>query len=126
PHNTEEATLLINYASMIKTQDPGALVVGPEPSGWLGYVYSPFDVQDGKAHNFANPHVDQIAIGGGDYLPWLLGQFKAFADAHNGQRLIDYFTVHYYPQGGDNNSNTRSLWDPTFIDPSFIDDKINL
>lgn len=125
PHYTDDFGRMRDYAIAIKSQDNTALVAAPEVSGWLGYVYSPFDVQDGEAHNFANDHLDHDAIGG-DYMPWLLSQFKQYADANNGQRLLDVFTVHYYPQGGDNNSNTRSLWDPAFVDPSFIDHTIML
>ena len=124
PHYTAHFQLLRDYAVMIKSQDAGALVAGPEVSGWLGYIYSPFDDQDGHNNNFVGPHVDHDAIGG-DYMPWLLRQFQAY-ETQNHKRLLDVFTVHYYPQGGDNNSNTRSLWDPNFVDPSFIGDTIQL
>ncbi len=125
PHHDEDTSAMLDYAAMIKAQDSGAFVAGPEASGWLGYIYSPFDNQDGRLHNFANDHVDHDAVG--DYLPWFLSQFKAYADTHNGQRLLDYFTVHYYPQGNDPiNVNTRSLWDPGYVDNSFIATNIML
>jgi len=124
--------LMFQYAGMIKSLDGNALVVAPEISGWLGYELSPYDVEYGESINFAQS-IDTfpdrktiIAAGGNDYAPWLLGQFKQYADAHQGQRLLDIFAVHYYPQGGNNNTNTRSLWDPNFLDPSFINDKIML
>ena len=62
-----------------------------------------------------------------DYLPWLLSQLRA-----DGRRLLDVFSVHYYPQGGEfgndvtttmqllRNKSTRSLWDPTYVDESWI------
>ncbi len=127
-HYNTERDLLFSYAAMIKAQDPTALVVGPEPSGWLGYELSPADFEYGVSINFAQPintFPDRMAIGGEDYMPWLLGQFASY-EAQNGGRILDVFTVHYYPQGGMNNSNTRSLWDPNFVDPSFINDKIML
>ena len=52
--------------------------------------------------------------------------------AQTGTRLLDYFTLHYYPQGGEfsndvstatellRNESTRSLWDPTYVDQSWI------
>jgi len=60
-----------------------------------------------------------------DYLPWLLSALGQDATA-NGRRLLDVFTVHYYPQGGEfsddvstrcnlrRNRSTRSLWDPAY------------
>jgi hypothetical protein len=41
-------------------------------------------------------------------------------------RLIDYVDVHYYPQGGSAPDNLRSLYDPSYTDPSWIDAKIDL
>ena len=58
--------------------------------------------------------------------------------ATTGQRLLDIFTVHYYPQGGEfgndvssamqlrRNRSTRSLWDPTYVDETWINDKVQL
>ncbi len=125
PHYNEERDLMFSYAAMIKAQDANALVVGPEISGWLGYVYSPYDFEQGKLTNFAGPFPDRDAIGGVDYAPWLLSQFAQY-EQNNGVRILDVFTVHYYPQGGDNNVNTRSLWDPNYIDPSYIGTNIML
>ena len=33
------------YASMVKSNDPNALVCGPEEWGWSGYLYSGYDQQ---------------------------------------------------------------------------------
>jgi hypothetical protein len=33
------------YAAMVKTSDPGALVLGPEEWGWSGFFYSGYDQQ---------------------------------------------------------------------------------
>jgi hypothetical protein len=37
-----------------------------------------------------------------------------------------YLDLHYYRQGGDTTDVTRSLWDPTYVDPSWIDSRIQL
>jgi len=54
------------------------------------------------------------------------------------RRVIDEFTVHYYPQGGEfgndtspamqsrRNRSTRSLWDPNYTDETWINDKVKL
>src|SRR5205823_5202579 len=111
----------VEYATRIKSLDPGAQVVGPEEWGWSGYFFSGYDQQYGAAHGWsALP--DRDAHGGWDYLPWFLDQMRQ-REAASGQRLLDVFTVHYYPQGGEysddtssamqllRNRSTRALWD---------------
>jgi hypothetical protein len=127
---------IVDYGSMIKAIDPGATVIGPEEWGWSGYLYSGYDQQYGAAHGYSS-YPDRAAHGNMDYLPWVLDQLRQ-KDAATGQRLLDVFTVHYYPQGGEfgndtstatqllRNRSTRSLWDPTYVDQSWINDKVNL
>lgn len=120
----------LDMARLIKAIDPDAWVVGPEEWGWLGYLYSGYDKQ--------NPgYTDRAAHGGKDFLPWWLDQFRQHSEAA-GRRLLDLFTVHYYPQGGDFGSDvstamqllrnrcTRSLWDTNYTDPSWINQRIYL
>src|SRR5262249_21518859 len=95
-----------------------------------------YDQQWGAAHNWSS-FPDRAAHGNMDYLPWLLDQLHAH-DVASGQRSLDYFTVHYYPQSGEfsddvstamqqlRNRTTRSLWDPNYVDPSWINDKVRL
>jgi len=70
-------------------------------------------------------------------LPWLLDQLRQ-NNATTGKRVLDIFTVHYYPQGGEfsndvstsmqlrRNHSTRSLWDPNYVDESWINDRVQL
>ena len=127
---------MIDYAAQIKAVDPGALVVGPEEWGWSGYLFSGYDQQYGSAARLELPARPR-AHGGVDYLPWLLDQLRQ-NDAATGQRLLDVFTVHYYPQGGEfsddvstamqlrRNRSTRSLWDPNYVDETWINDRVQL
>ncbi len=125
---TMEETLakMIDMAERIKAVDPGAVVFAPEEFGWAGYLYSGYDIQWGPAHNWSRP--DRVAHGGMDYVAWLLDQFRRY-EGRTGKRLLDVFTVHYYPSdlGTDEFSNdtsldmqarrnrsTRSLWDPDY------------
>ncbi|MFO0930670.1 MAG: glycoside hydrolase family 44 protein [Gemmataceae bacterium] len=126
----------IAYATMIKALDPNALVLGPEEWGWSGYFWSGYDQQQGSRNGWSS-FPDRAAHGNRDYLPWLLDQLRQH-DAATGQRLLDYFTVHYYPQGGEfsdtvtrsmqrlRNRATRSLWDPNYTDTSWINDRVQL
>lgn len=127
---------IISYAAMIKSLDPGAQVIGPEEFGWSGYLYSGYDLQKGEQNGWTQ-FPDRQAHNNMDYLPWLLDQLRQH-DAATGQRSLDYFTVHYYPQSGEfsddvsqnmqllRNRSTRSLWDPTYVDQSWINDKVQL
>jgi hypothetical protein len=126
----------IDYAARVKANDPSALVVGPEEWGWSGYLLSGYDQQWGSLHGWSNLP-DRAAHGGADYLPWLLDQLRQDANAR-GQRLLDVFSVHYYPQGGEfsddvstamqlrRNRSTRSLWDPAYVDETWINDTVRL
>ena len=132
----EVLSKMIDHAQRIKSIDPGARVVGPEEWGWGGYFYSGYDQQWGAAHGWSG-YPDRAAHGNMDYLPWLLDQFRAYEAAH-GARLLDLFTVHFYPQSGEfgddtsvamqqlRNRSTRALWDPSYVDASWISDKVQL
>jgi hypothetical protein len=56
---------------------------------------------------------------------WFLQKFRQY-DRKTGRRHLDYFDLHYYAQGGSTPAVTRSLWDPTYTDPSWINYKIDL
>ncbi|HVG21011.1 MAG TPA: glycoside hydrolase family 44 protein [Blastocatellia bacterium] len=127
---------ILDYSGKIKAADPSALVAGPEEWGWSGYIFSGYDQQYGSRHGWSFLP-DRNSHGGADYLPWLLDQLRQ-NNAGTGRRLLDIFTVHYYPQGGEfsndtsaamqlrRNRSTRSLWDPNYTDESWINDKVRL
>jgi len=127
---------MINYASMIKSVDPTALVVGPEEWGWSGYFYSGYDQQYGSLHGWSSLP-DRASHGNWDYVPYLLDQMRQY-EAANGKRLLDVFSLHYYPQGGEfgddtsstmqlrRNRSTRSLWDPNYVDETWIGTQVKL
>ncbi|HMG35079.1 MAG TPA: glycoside hydrolase family 44 protein [Blastocatellia bacterium] len=127
---------ILDYGAKIKAVDPSSMVVGPEEWGWSGYLLSGYDQQYGSQFGWSNLP-DRNAHAGMDYLPWLLDQLRQ-ANASSGQRLLDVFSVHYYPQGGEfsndtsqamqlrRNRSTRSLWDPNYVDETWINDKVQL
>jgi hypothetical protein len=126
----------LDYAGRVKAIDPNAIVLGPEEWGWSGYFYSGYDQQYGDQHGWSS-FPDRSANGGWDYIPWLLDQFRQRATSTH-QRLLDYLTVHYYPQsdeyGNDTstsmqllrNRSTRSLWDTNYVDVSWINSVVML
>jgi hypothetical protein len=127
---------MIDYATKIKAVDSSALVAGPEEWGWSGYLFSGADQQYGGQHGWSFLP-DRASHGNADYLPWLLDQLRQNNTA-TGTRLLDIFTVHYYPQGGEfsndvstamqqrRNRSTRSLWDPNYVDETWINDRVQL
>jgi hypothetical protein len=124
-----------DYSIAIKSAEPNAIVVGPEEWGWDGYFFSGSDQQLFGQGNYSAP--DKANHGGAYYIPWLLDQFHTY-ETNNHQRLLDVLSVHYYPQGGEycdpskdgncdssarqtlRNQSTRSLWDPNYVDQSWI------
>jgi Glycoside hydrolase family 44 len=120
----ELASKTTAYAAAIKTADPSAAILGPGDWGWCAYFYS--------AADGCNNGPDKAAHGNKDFAPWYLSQLQAYQTAH-GVRLLDYFDEHYYPQDGialttagsaaqqaQRLQETRTLWDPTYLDDSWI------
>ena len=126
-----------NYAEAIKAIDPNAEVMGPAVFGWTAYFYSALDAAPGGAW-WENPQ-DRNAHGGQAFIPWYLEQMANY-EANSGTRLLDYLDIHYYPQdtqialepAGDADrqqrrlDSTRTLWDPNFVDPSWINEEVRL
>lgn len=117
----------IQYAGAIKAADPAAQTLGPVQDGWTRYFYSSYgEYPDTAAQQDRDAH-------GAPFVPWYLKQMRAYEQQH-GTRLLDYLDLHYYPQAdgvslspaGDASTqalrlrSTRALWDPTYIDESWI------
>lgn len=120
-----------NYASAVKKIDPTAMIDGPVPWGWSAYFDSTFDYAN-------NTQSDRQAHGGLPIIPWFLKSVRAH-DQSTGVRSLNVLDIHYYPQAkgvfsdaSDPATNalrlraTRSLWDPTYTDESWIGDKVDL
>lgn len=124
----------IRYGSVIRKVDPGAVIAGPAEWGWSGYFYSAKDLA-GRAL-----HTDRLMHGNTPLIPWYLKKL-AEHEKQTGERVLDVLDVHYYPQapniyGGNAGTDrstaalrirsTRSLWDPSYTDESWINDRVNL
>jgi Glycoside hydrolase family 44 len=125
----------IRYATEVRKADPDALIAGPAEWGWLGYLYSGKDRVEGK---FVRS--DRRAHGDEPLIPWYLKKLAQYEKDH-GIRLLDVLDVHFYPAasglyGGDAHTDpaaaelrlrsTRALWDPSYIDESWINEPIQL
>lgn len=122
------------YAALYKKIDPSVRIAGPCLWGWTAYFYSAVDAQaasEGKA-SWEDPP-DFVAHGREPLTRWWLRQVAAYEKEH-GVRLVDILDWHFYPQTGiymggtPNDPNvmearvqaTRVLWDPEFVDPSWM------
>jgi hypothetical protein len=112
----------LTYATAIRAVAPDVELTGPVMCCWYDY----WNVAPGPAEG-----------GSEEYLPWFLRNVKAHDDEY-GKRTLDVVDVHYYPQSDVYNDktdpetaarrlrSTRSLWDPTYLDESWIDAPIAL
>ncbi len=107
-------------AAAVKAVDPSAKVLAFSEWGWPNYFCS---ATDGDLCTASSP--DRAAHGGLPIVAYLLSQAHAYDQAHGGH-LFDYLDLHYYAQGGNTTDVTRSLWDPTYTDPSWINTQIDL
>ncbi|HOE42469.1 MAG TPA: glycoside hydrolase family 44 protein [Rhodoferax sp.] len=115
------------YGAAIKAVDPSAKTLGPVEDGWCRYLYS--------AADDCGPGADYAAHGSVQYVPWYLQQMKSYEQQH-GLRVLDYLDLHNYPAASGvtlspaGNAatqalrlrSTRSLWDASYIDESWISD----
>jgi hypothetical protein len=127
----------ILYAAAVKTVDPQAQILGPTVWGWTAYFYSALDQAGGGLWWLSPP--DQKAHGDVPLVAWYLQQMNAFEQEH-AVRILDYLDLHYYPQAGGvalqpagdaatqalRLRTTRSLWDPSYTDESWIDEPVML
>lgn len=128
---------MIDYGGAIRAADPNAIIAGPEEWGWSGYFFSGYDQQWAAAHNQWSNTPDRVANGNWDYLPYLMSRLFHY-EMTMGRKVVDVFTIHYYPQSGEysddvsssmqlmRNRSTRSLWDPSYVDESWIGTQVRL
>jgi hypothetical protein len=129
----------IAIAAAVKQADPSAATLGPVGWGWTSWDHSGLDQEVcGRTGCWADPP-DRPARDGLPFTTWYLRQMSQYEQQH-GQRLLDYFDMHFYPQasgvafgnGNDPATNalrlrsTRSLWDPQYTDESWIDTQVRL
>lgn len=125
----------IRYGTEIRRADPDALIAGPTEWGWSGYLFSGKDREVG-----VNLAPDRRAHGGVPLIPWYLQRLADY-EKTKGVRLLDVLDVHFYPAatgvyGSDAATDaegaarrlrsTRALWDPSYIDESWIKDSVRL
>jgi hypothetical protein len=123
----------IQYGSAIREADPHALIAGPAEWGWTNYFFSAKDKGHFKQDRWSHGNVPLVE--------WYLRKLREH-EKNTGVRVLDVLDLHYYPQaekvfsGGANGvdtrtqllrlRSTRSLWDPDYVDESWIRESIHL
>jgi hypothetical protein len=126
----------VAYATAIRRNDPQGLIAGPSAYGWPDYLYSAKD-----ATLSYRLHLDRRLHGDLPLLAYYLRELHQH-EQQTGERLLDLLDVHFYPQtdevgvgakgGVDPKTaaarirSTRALWDPTYVDESWIHEPIRL
>jgi hypothetical protein len=121
----------IQFGSAIREADPEAVIAGPAEYGWGGYLFSGKDQEHGWAKTDRKGHGDVPLI------EFYLSKLHEY-ERRTGVRVLDVVDLHFYPEaanlstGTDERTNalrirtTRSLWDPTYVDESWIKEAIHL
>jgi hypothetical protein len=137
-HDTEMLSKMIDYGSQIRATDPGVTLLGPEEWGWDPIFFSGFDQQTNAACGYCGNFPDHDMHG--DYVAYLLDQLRQY-ETDTGTRLLDVYSQHFYPQGTEyypdsnasdvptellRNRSTRGLWDPNYLNESYIADFVQL
>jgi hypothetical protein len=124
------------YATEIRKSDPHGLIAGPSSFGWPEYIYSEKDAWPSYKLHLDRRRHDDLPL-----LAWYLRELHKH-EKETGHRLLDLLDVHIYPQGDDVGvgakggtdpktaamriRSTRALWDPTYVDESWIGEPIRL
>jgi hypothetical protein len=123
------------YGTAVRHAAPEAEIAGPAEWGWPAYFYSAKDAEVGFR---LKP--DRRAHGDVPLINWYLTELHHHAQK-TGTTVLDTLDLHYYPQtsgvyghgeqtGAEGARKrlraTRSLWDPSHQDESWIADKIAL
>jgi Glycoside hydrolase family 44 len=120
PTYEEVRDTYLRYATAIREVAPDAELTGPVICCWFDYWGTAPGPADGSNE---------------DFLSWFLRAVRAH-DEQYGKRTLDVVDVHYYPQSPVFNDetdaktnaqrlrSTRALWDPQYVDESWIDEPI--
>lgn len=121
----------IRYGTAVRKADPEAVIAGPAEWGWSNYFYSAKDA----ATNF-KPPLDRLQHGMTALIPWYLRKLREH-EQETSVRILDVLDLHFYPEGVYNERrdrataalrlrSTRSLWDPSYREESWIAEPVQL
>jgi hypothetical protein len=127
----------IAYGTAVRAADPEAVIAGPAEWGWTNYFYSGKDAAAGF-----DKKPDRLAHGDLPFIAWYLKKLREH-ETKTKTRVLDVLDLHFYPQGKGMYAEdgggavdaegaarrlraTRALWDPTYVDESWINEPVML
>ena len=118
-----------SLAKRIKALDPNAETFGPGMFGFSEYVHLNTEGSWGNPNYYpADWNTYNMSGVAGfnavnyQYMTWVcsyLRQMKIASDTE-GKRLLDGLDIHFYNQGNNVYQDSRSFWDPTYVETSWI------
>lgn len=125
----------LDAALAVRKADPQAVIIGPALWGWMDVNYSAFDMKGPWNNNTFG--ADRKKHGDVPFLEWFLREVVK-KEKEWGVSLIDIVDAHYYPQDDgvyasdvtkpENRririQSTRSLWDRTYKEQSWIKENL--
>ena len=134
---TRSATKIDRLRRQDQGRRPGALVVGPEEWGWSGYFYSGYDQQYGSAARLelaARPRQPRRrglpAVAARSAAPATTSPpasgCSTSSPSTTTRRAASSATTSSSAMQLRRNRSTRSLWDPNYVDETWINDRVQL
>lgn len=124
---------MILFGEMIRAKDANAQILATEEVGWWSFYYSGRDLQ---SYDLNGTTPDYTGHGNTFYTNWLLDQIHQHDVANPTKRVLDVFSMHWYPSGNEfsndvdpasqllRNRSTRALWDPNYTDENGLLDPL--
>jgi hypothetical protein len=124
----------LRYGTAIRQADPEALIAGPAAWGWEEYLFS---AKDARYPRILRP--DRRLHGDVPLLAWYLRRLRE-EEERTRVHILDLVDVHFYPAAERIYSDapvdatnaalrirsTRALWDPAYVDESYIHEPVML
>ena len=116
----EVLTKNISLSQRIKTLDSTAEVFGPELMNYTDYTQLVYPAPtDWAAYNMSDTTYNPANFNYTTFVCSYLRRMKN-ASAAYGKRLLDVFSIHFYNEGASLLQDSRSFWDSTYVENSWI------
>ncbi len=117
---TEVLTKNISLSQRIKTLDSTAEVFGPELMNYTDYTQLVYPAPtDWSSYNMSDTTYNPADFNYTTFACSFLRRMKN-ASAAYGKRLLDVFSIHFYNEGASLLQDSRSFWDSTYVENSWI------
>ena len=120
----EVLTKNIGLAQRIRALDANADIFGPGMYGFTEYAQLNYDnavtyPTDWNTYNLSDTTYNPATY---NYMTWVCSYLRQMRNAGNSsnQRLLDVLDLHFYNSGTDATQDSRSFWDSSYVEDSYI------